>query len=468
VAATLAGLAPALSWSARTLLRPEHHPNLVILALALLPGLRRLPWRVQPRLRIAPAATAAVALAAGVLLERAVDVRLLTAATAFAALYGVWGLFVSPGRWRRGRAGLLLALAALPLFEQAHHYAGFALRVLTAQAVAGLLTQLGLAPVAQETVLILERGVADVEAACSGLKSVWAGTLLLLAVAYTRGRPAGARLAAAFAVQASLLFIGNVVRIAALVALAHHLEAPALAELVHQPLGILAFVAAAGAAVWVLGPSRPQARLRRGQRPARALGGPALALALALPLTALALHRPRAAPAGAEGPLPLDLGPAYAVTPLDLSPGERGLFTQHAGAGAAKVRVTTRDGLTAEVLWVPAVSFRPHHPPELCLAGAGHRFDRLVPVDLGDGLQLRHAILDGGRLTAAHWLQARGTTTPELLTRIQDHVVGPPRRWVLVSVLVDRALEPHDPRLTDLLFTLHRAVEAALASESSP
>ena len=46
-----------------------------------------------------------------------------------------------------------------------------------------------------------------------------------------------------------------------------------------------------------------------------------------------------------------------------------------------------------------------------------------------------------------------------------DHVLGPRRRWVLVSVLVDRALPPDDPRLKALLFTLHRAVETALASE---
>lgn len=465
VAAWLLGLGPALVWSARTLARPEHHPNLLVFALALLPGVRRLPWRVQPHLRAAPAATAVGGLTAGILLQRAVDIHLLSAAAAFVALYGILGLFVSPGRWRRARPGLLLALAALPIFEQAHHYAGFALRVLTAKVVAQLLYAVGLSPVASETILVLERGVAHVEAACSGLKSVWAGSLLLLAVAHVRAQPAGLRLAAAFALQASLLFLGNVVRIAALVALIHHFQLPGAAELVHQPLGVLSFVAAAGLAVLVLERGRAPQRARR----TRLRGGPIMGLAptlvlIALPGLAWALYAPRSDDPRAALPLPLDLGPGVTVTPLALSHAERELFLRHGGAGAAKARLQTGE-LTAEVLWVPAMSFRPHHPPELCLAGAGHRFDHLVPADLGQGLEIRHAILDGGRLTAAHWLQAAGTTTPELMERIRDHVLGPRRRWVLVSVLVDRALAPDDPRLKALLFTLHRAVETALASE---
>ncbi|MCB9645909.1 MAG: exosortase O [Deltaproteobacteria bacterium] len=487
VAAWLLGLGPALLWSARTLARPEHHPNLLVFALALLPGLRRLPWRVQPHLRAAPAATAVGGLTAGVLLQRAVDIHLLSAAAAFVALYGILGLFVSPGRWRRARPGLLLALAALPIFEQAHHYAGFALRVLTAKVVAQLLSAVGLSPVASETILVLERGVAHVEAACSGLKSVWAGSLLLLAVAHVRAQPAGLRLGVAFALQASLLFLGNVVRIAVLVALVHHFQLPEAAELVHQPLGVLSFVAAAGLAVLVLERSVHASRARsrrtgpedgspghharpRPTTPARPPGRtpimgltPTLVL-IALPGLAWALYAPRPDDPRAALPLPLDLGPGVTVTPLELSHAERELFLRHGGAGAAKARLQTGE-LTAEVLWVPAVSFRPHHPPELCLAGAGHRFDHLVPADLGLGLEIRHAILDGGRLTAAHWLQARGTTTPELMERIRDHVLGPRRRWVLVSVLVDRALPPDDPRLKALLFTLHRAVETALASE---
>lgn len=456
-------LSPALSWTGRTLIRPEYRPNCLILlaVFALVVRGYLKGHRLGPlSARVGPLVLSLGSLAVYLWAERSIDISIVSATAAFCCLYGLLGLFISPGRWRRARAGLLLALAALPFAEQAHHYAGFALRLLTAELVASQLASLGLETVAAQTILVLENGVTHIEAACSGLRSVWAGSLLLLGFCYAKAYPVGRALVLAFLVQSTLLLLGNAIRITALVVLVHHYQWPWVAELVHQPLGILAFCAAgwAGAQTLVVASKRTISRCRTGRLVMRKA---TLSIFLGLiGMVALAMYQPRTLRTIPATPVKFRLPESISTTPLKLTPTESKLFELH-GAQARKLKLKTPT-LDGSIILVAAVDWRVHHPPALCLAGAGHRLDAPQRHQFGPFVKAIYSTTNQGERTAVHWFQSRTRTTPELLDRIQDGVFGQQETWVLVSLLINQPLSPQSPELETLIDDIQHAVAAAL------
>lgn len=469
--AALLALLPALLWSARTLGHPAHQPNLLVLGAAVAVALRRRrplgPLRFAP----APLALALAGLLGFWAADRTLDLSLLSASCAIAALYGVFGLYVSPGRWRRARGGALLLLAALPFADQADHYLGFGLRVATANVVADLLAGQGAAPIAAQSILVLERGVADVEAACSGLGSVWAGALLLLGLAFAQRRRIDVTFLVALAVQCALLFAGNVVRITALVTLTHGYQAPALAEIVHQPLGVLAFALAglAGALVLLRRPAAARRR-RRPRWPGRVAPGFAAGAVVAMAALVGLTHERRALAATNPPRLRIEVEGAVRTEALPLSAQERALFERWGAPDATQLRLEApypQGDLRGAAVFVPAASWRAHHPPALCLKGAGHQLDAPRPTRIGE-VHAVHSTTNRGAHTAVYWFQAEGRTTAALLERIEDGVLGAGQPWVLVTLVVDGSVPADDPRLEDLVHHLHLATARGLAEGSPP
>ncbi len=459
-------LGPALIWVARTFTRPEYYPNALILLLVItlmgrgyLQGHRLGP--LSPR--VAPLVLSLSSLAIFWWAERTIDVSIISATAAFTGLYGLLGLFISPGRWRRARAGLLLALAALPFAEQAHHYVGFALRILTAELVASQLANFGFESVASQTILVLENGVTHIEAACSGLRSVWAGSLLLLGLCYARGYPVGRGLLLALVAQSTLLLIGNAVRITAIVLLVHHYQWPWAAEVVHQPLGVLAFCGAGwmGARILTLTSRRPKVC-----KSARPLPIAPRRLALLLTLVgglALASYERRAHPQVPLGRVQFELPPHIRTTPVKLTPTETDLFKSR-DARATKLNLHT-ESLDASIILVAAGDWRVHHPPALCLAGAGHRLDAPQARRFGEFVHATYSTTNLGQRTAVHWFQSASRTTPDILDRIEDGVFGQPKTWVLVSILIHKPMSADAPELAALIDDIQRSVGQTLLEQ---
>ena len=154
-----------------------------------------------------------------------------------------------------GRLPVLgLAVLALPLIASLQFYAGYPLRVLTAEASRWLL-----APwfaVAREGSSLNVNGVlVIVDAPCSGVQMAWAGYFTACAVALWAGRGDRAFLLRLPLVGATVL-AGNVLRNSVLVAL----EAGAGASAwVHEAVGLVALAAVCALIAWGMGrrPVRP-------------------------------------------------------------------------------------------------------------------------------------------------------------------------------------------------------------------
>lgn len=140
-----------------------------------------------------------------------------------------------------------LALLALPVIASLQFYAGYPLRVLTAEASTWLLQAAGFAAERSGAAMTVDGRLVIVDAPCSGVQLAWFGYFCALSLAAWRSMRDGVLLKRLPGV-ALLVMLGNVVRNALLVAL--EARGAGVGELAHQGIGLVVLAATCGAVLW--------------------------------------------------------------------------------------------------------------------------------------------------------------------------------------------------------------------------
>ncbi|MFT3718391.1 exosortase Q [Pseudorhodoferax sp.] len=242
-------LLPAWSWMARRLADGSDDPLglLAVAALALLAVHHRRALRPSPALgwlALATLLTPAAALARPALPP--------LAASLLAVLALACALLAFLPRRVAATPVLGLAVLALPLLSSLQFYAGYPLRVLTAEASRWLLAPF-FTVWREGSTLLVDGRLVVVDAPCSGVQMAWLGYATACAAALWSGLPDRAVLARLpFAGLAVLA--GNVLRNSLLVA-AEGAGRP-LPAWAHEALGLVVLAAVCGAIAWRM--QRPQ------------------------------------------------------------------------------------------------------------------------------------------------------------------------------------------------------------------
>jgi exosortase O len=466
--------APLLPWLVARASSSEITVGLLLLAVGALLWWRAPEGPVPPSLPTVAAVVggfAAVLLVAGV----AVDVRLLQAG---ACSILVWALLAltHPSRALTSLPALGLVLAGWPLSGDVD-VIGFPLRVWSAQAAAMVLPVLGVPVMATETVLFTEGALADVEAPCAGLSTLRLVVAAVLVLGF-RLSASTRSILVAVVVAVAVAVVGNATRVTVLSALVLGAHRPDLAALVHVPLGIVAFLAAAAAALPLLSP-RTRSTGFRGSTGSTGLAGAGgrvvIAALIGLALCTTALRWWRHAPVVDDDPGTVDIDDSDPDA-LPLSAAEVGLWSRHA-LGASKRRI---EG--GEAIFVVARSLRAIHSPERCLQSNGHRvdvvavIDAVIDGDAGGRIPHKRLTLNGGRQLGVSMLVSLTGTVASLSDRLLLALQGDDQRWVFVSAVVDAPADPVAE--ARLVADLHRRALSLLtggslspadrSSESSP
>ncbi|MDR0273941.1 MAG: exosortase Q [Burkholderiaceae bacterium] len=260
-----AALWPAWRWMAARVADGSDDP-LGLLALA---ALGVLLWSLRQQLRCAPRLSwlaAALAGTFGATLLRGPAAPL--AASLLAIVAWACGLLAFLPDARRGamrvRDGVLwpapshaiaaapvlgLAVLALPLLASLQFYAGYPLRVLTAEASRWLLA-VGFAVQREGASLLVDGQLIIVDAPCSGVQMAWAGYFTACAAALLKGRADRAFLQR-LPLAGLMVLAGNVLRNTALVAL--QAGGRGGGEWAHQIIGLLALAAVCGGIAALMG-----------------------------------------------------------------------------------------------------------------------------------------------------------------------------------------------------------------------
>ena len=244
-----AALTPAWLWMAARLRDGSDDP-LGLLALA---ALAVLVWQCRRDLRASPRlgwlALAAVGTVAATLLRTSLPPL---AASLLAVLALAFGLMAFLPRRVAAAPVAGLAVLALPLLSSLQFYAGYPLRVVTAEASRWLL-----APafeVAREgTTLLVDGRLVIVDAPCSGVQMAWLGYFTACAVALWAGRTDRA-FAARLPMVGMLVLAGNILRNSVLVAFegAGH----PMVSWAHNAFGLAVLALVCGGIAWAMAPRR--------------------------------------------------------------------------------------------------------------------------------------------------------------------------------------------------------------------
>ena len=240
-----AALWPHWRWAAARLADGSDDP-LGVAALAVL-GLAL--WRLAPRLRSAPSRTWLAVAMAGTLLATLTALfapPLLAACVAMLALVAGLCAFAPSGTPLLPLAGL--SVLALPVVSSLQFYAGFPLRVVTAQLSTWGLQGLGMAAERSGTAMLVEGRLVIVDAPCSGVQMVWMAYFCACTVAWWCGLDTR-RFAKRLAFVGVIVLAGNVLRNSVLVVL--EARQPNVPALWHEAIGlvVLALVCTAVARV---------------------------------------------------------------------------------------------------------------------------------------------------------------------------------------------------------------------------
>jgi exosortase/archaeosortase family protein len=241
-----AALWPHWRWAAARVADGSDDP----LGLAALVALTVVVFRLEPQLRASPkpawliAAMGATVAATLASFQLPPLIGALLAALAMAA-----GLrsFMPSGHAVLPMAGL--AVLALPVVSSLQFYAGYPLRVVTAQLSTWLLQILGMAAERSGSSMTVQGRLIIVDAPCSGVQMVWMAYFCACAVAAFSGLR-DRQLLARLPWVGVLVLAGNVLRNSVLVALEAQREQ--VSEAVHQGVGLVVLVMVCAAVVAVV------------------------------------------------------------------------------------------------------------------------------------------------------------------------------------------------------------------------
>ncbi|MCM1983620.1 exosortase O [Lyngbya confervoides] len=460
--------AAALDWMARFSRNLSWFGGLFLGAIALLLGQQL--YRARDRLQLSfqpqgiPLLLLFGAASASLLLRWHLNLAPLLAICFLVGSYGLLGLWVQSSLWQRGLPYLGAVALVLLLTLQFSTGLGPLARSATAVVVAWILQPLHMESISAENILVLNTGIAAIDLPCSGRKSLWMGSLFLLAASLLDRRRIGLRWFGLCLVNAALLMVANIARILTLVVLIYGLQQQAIADMVHLPLGILSFLSVCTISGYLLRwvPPLPPLAVSADPLPP---GSPLRlrpllwTLGLMVGLT-LIPQPPLRLPSLATLP-PLQWQAPMQSEAITLTPQEELFFTDYPGVVAEKQSFRFGD-LSGSMLLVTSPTWQAHHTPELCLTASGYHLDHMEKHRLSDQVQGRWISLNQGHHSAAYWFQSPQRTTDSYLERIWSEITRRDPKWTMVSILMDQSLSADQPQVQPLVEEVHRAIASRM------
>lgn len=438
-----------------------------------------------------------------------IDIKQLTVLLFILGTYGLYGFFCDAYFWQKNLpvAGLLACI--LPFNSQLNSGLGLPARVLTAQVVEQLLYVLQIGAISSYDIIVLENGIAHVDVPCSGIKTLFVGTLFLLAATWIENRKLGLKWLALCATNFLMLVSANAARVAVLVLVAQVFQQPMYAEILHVPLGIVGLVSTCfftwlmlqkipkfselPASIAIAKPIRslsPSTTLRINyvevdtsttlsdqkcsnhldsfynfsdkdnseifrNQPLAKLG--VIAVVGFLAIVSQLYHVESAKVAIA----PLNIPPQIVSESIALNPSEQTFFGNYPGTKTEKIRFVSGN-LRGSMLTVASTSWQTYHAPELCFIVSGIPVNRIEKKQLTSAILARWLSLKNNQLSATYWLQSTQGTTDNFLSRISSDIRHKNQTWVLVSILFDSSLNPESSEIQDFVTSIHNAVNLSL------
>ena len=398
-----------------------------------------------------------------IILKWYINIPQLTLLCFILGSYGLLGLFIDRSRWQKGLSIAAITACILPFLTAFNSGLGFPVRVLTAHAVAQTLSDFHLSAASSHDIIVMENGIAQVDLPCSGMKSLWTGTVFLLGATYLEKRQLG--FSWLLVAIANLLFLiaANVLRVFILVVAIEVWQQRQIAEVIHLPLGVLGFLGASFL-TWLLLQKVPRyTSLLPTVRDTANYKSFKFQWLLGTVIVLGIMGQFDPNKVNAATLKSINLPPEIVTEKLDLTVPEAEFFDNPANPLVEKLRFQSNN-LSGSMLMVASNTWQAHHPPELCFLGNGFKIDNMDSKLINDAINARWLSLQDGELSAAYWFQSSQETTDDFVSRIWDHVAHRHKTWVLVSMLFDRSKDFDSQDIKDFTNTVYQTINQSLTN----
>jgi exosortase O len=393
-----------------------------------------------------------------IILKWSLNIPQLTLLCFILGSYGLLGLFISPTSWHKGLSLATITACIVPFLVAFNSGLGFPIRVITAHAVAQALSDFHLSAVSSHDIIVMENGIAQVDLPCSGMKSLWTGTVFLLGATWLENRQLGFRWLLVAIANLLFLITANIIRVLILVITIEVLQQQQIADILHLPLGIAGFVIASGL-TWILlqkvPRSLPKLPTIQEEKTNNIKANPSQIVAVVIILGIIGQFQPLQLDQAALHSI--NLPPEIATESLTLTPAEANFFDNPANPVVEKLRFQAND-LSGSMLMVASNTWQSHHPPELCFLGNGFQVDSMNSTLINNAINARWLSLQNGKLSAAYWFQSAQGTTDDFVSRIWDHLAHRNKTWVLVSVLFDNRENPDSDQIKNFSNMIYQTI----------
>lgn len=461
----------------------EFRTNQIVLAIVLVLVLiqfRKERW--QPRLDVLPQffwpglSLVLIGSASFLLAERFLDINTLSASLFGLATYGLIGLWISPRRWLGGLPAALLLIGTLPFGDHLQTFVGYPMRIATARIIQEGLGAAGISSVGVDTILVLENSLAQVDIPCSGIKSLWTGMLFLIAATWIERCTINLRWFGTAVLMGILLFLANVARVTTLVLVGQVAGWELLAELIHVPVGVLAFgVVCTITLLFIknLGSSElhfhPTVAQQSQEDDSRDLKRPVwLAPLLAVCIAGMALaYTPRPQPVMAQDSINWVFSPELQVQ-VDPLPPRLFAWVTKGGAEFADRWNFSWQGDSGEIngsmMFLTSKTWRGQHRPERCFEVQGIAVETSQTVLFDNDFTARQLIVTDGinQVTALYWLQIDHRAMDDFATRIWSDLASERQPWVLVTISMDDVYPPESATVRSVAELVRTAIANSL------
>ena len=412
------------------------------------------------------------------LAERFLDINTLSASLFGLATYGLIGLWMSPRRWLAGLPAALLLIGTLPFGEHLQTFVGYPIRIATANIIQEGLQAVGIYSVGVDTILVFESGLAQVDIPCSGIKSLWTGMLFLIAATWIERSAINLRWFGIAVLMGILLFLANVARVAVLVIVGQVAGWDLIAELIHVPLGVLAFGVVCGVVLFFIRTQKPSGHLPPpiivpsppdSDEASGVMKRPVwLAPILVIGIAAMALvYTPRPYPVMAQAAIDWVFSPEMQVQVDPLSPELFAWVTKDGAEFADRWEFTWKgevDEINGSLMFLTSNTWRGQHRPERCFEVQGITVETYQTVFFDDEFSAQMVLVSGGpqQATALYWLQTGQRATDDFAIRIWSDLGSERQPWVLVTLLLDDVYPPNSAEVRSIAEIVRTAVTNSL------
>lgn len=367
-----------------------------------------------------------------------VDIHIVATTFNFILLFGLVGLYVGVDVWQKAIAPFGLVLMTLPFGNIMDIFVGFPLRMWSVNYLGQMFQALGWNSISNNTIITIDNTASQIDFSCSGLKGIWAGLLFYLLLTWLDNIRIGFRWLLGLMLYLGLLIGANIFRIFVVIALSAKFKLPALADMLHAPLGIIGF-SFSGVIIWWLTQksffyksSSAKVFVIQNATSYSSKWSQMLVILLLIPI--LALKSPEMPP---QDNLAILMPSSWNTQSLELSQ-EESKFFRHQGTAVQKLSFEF-EKIKGSLLLMSNSNWQGQHNPESCLVAGGNEINSLKTIALSPVFPVKWLDVNRGA-GACYWFQNAQFTTDDYGTRIWANFSKDDQEWILVSIIFDNSL----------------------------